>query len=82
MKRKITIYDVGAANFLSPHFPLDDRFNYVHFEPDRRGLEKLKAWLKCKGTRASHVFFNMAVGDAKKNIYLTLSSKKYSKYDS
>jgi hypothetical protein len=75
MKKMITIFDVGAANFLPPHFPLNERFSYIHFEADKRGLEKLKVWLEHKGTRASHVFFNMAVGDAEKKSTSHLDQK-------
>ena len=56
MSDKVIIYDIGAANFLPPHFKLDNRFSYVHCEPDIRGLDNLKSWLKINQTKSETCF--------------------------
>lgn len=78
MKNKVCIYDIGAANFLPEHFPLNGEFEYVHFEPDIRGLNSLKQWLKNKKTQANHKFFNQAVGETSKIARLELAQKNTS----
>ena len=78
MKNKLCIYDIGAANFLPEHFPLKSELVYVHFEPDARGLNALKQWLKLKQTNANHIFFNQAVGEKSKIAKLELASKNTS----
>ena len=78
MKNKLCIYDIGAANFLPEHFPLKNDLVYVHFEPDVRGLNALKQWLKLKKTKANHFFFNQAVGETSKIARLELAPKNTS----
>ncbi len=75
MINKVTVYDVGAANFLPEHFPLDKRFNYFHFEPDERGINKLKSWLKNKKPESQHMFFQQAIGESSKKASLALAEK-------
>jgi FkbM family methyltransferase len=78
MVNKVIVYDIGAANFLPEHFPLDKRFEYVHCEPDIRGLDKLKTWLDIKQTKAKHTFFSKALGDRSQNATLALAEKNTS----
>lgn len=78
MDEKLAIFDIGAANFLPEHFPLDSKIEYMHFEPDIRGLEKLKEWLAIKKTQAKHSFFNKAIGEAVQTAKLQLKEKNTS----
>lgn len=78
MEKTVIVHDIGAANFLPPHFPLDGRFEYVHFEPDPRGLSGLKKWLDSKKTKARHKFFNHAIGEASQMVKLALAQKNTS----
>jgi len=78
MNEKLVVYDIGASNFLPEHFPLDSQLQYVHFEPDVRGLNKLKEWLKTKKTKSDHVFLNKAVGETSKIAKLALKEKNTS----
>lgn len=78
MQKNIIVYDIGAANFVPKHFPLDNRFEYVHIEPDNRGLKKLKTWLKSKKSKAQHLFFQKAIGAKLQKAVLGLAEKNTS----
>lgn len=72
---EMVVHDVGAANFIPEHL-LQSHIHFVHFDPDKRGLEKLKAFYREKEFQPmSASFHNYALGEEDCERHINLGKK-------
>lgn len=83
-RREMVIHDVGAANFIPDHL-MHTNMRFFHFDPDERGLAKLKTFYRESGFQPKAAsFYNYALGESecKRNINLGQKNTSTSFYNS